>query len=376
MTVESSKAAKVRAYAPVDKPAVLELIECVWGQDIRNDHAFFWDWKHALDGSCPKGNNIAQVIEIDGKIVGYTGAIPVKFKMGESVLDGIFCMDTFTAPDSRGSGVRLMKHQLKIVSITLGAAVPRAKELWNRLAKKDDVVIKNAQKIVRLVNPSSLLVQKGVPPLLIKPICLLWGSVNFFFDIRNKIHFGAQKIRLERVDDFPRSVDALCSDFLKDFQYCALRDHKYLNWRFSSCPFKYEKMLLWDDQRLCGYMVFRTGVLNGRRIMILVEIMAVGMKKEYYGTMLSRLYEIAKRQSVSDIQTIDNGDAMLTKELKRHGYIVKKEQISVIGRVHDDLYDDNDIYGDSKWFLGAGDADFEFIFFKQGVNSVVRCNIE
>ena len=136
MTVEPTNRIVVRGYAPEDEPRVMEIIERVWGTDTRNDHAFLWKWKHELDADRQMENNIAQVIVIDGKIEGYSGAIPVKIKIKDQIVEGVVILDTFTDPDSRGSGVRLMKQQLKNVLIPFGAGNPRAKELWSRLAKR------------------------------------------------------------------------------------------------------------------------------------------------------------------------------------------------------------------------------------------------
>lgn len=369
---EATERIKVRGYVPGDEPRVMEMIEQVWGDQTRANHAYLWKWKHERDSKRQSDGSIAQVIEVDGNVVGYSGAIPMNIKMGDRVMEGIFCMDTFTDPNSRGSGVRLMKHQLKSVPITFGAGNPRAKELWARLAKKEDPVIRGARKMVYLADPTAILVNKRVPLLLARPIGLLWR----LFARSRSLRLGKSSnrlLRLERVDKFPPAIDKVCSEFSKEFRFIVVRDHGYLNWRFVSCPFEYEKWVLWKEGEPVGYMVYRVGTLNQRKIMILVEMMAVGSSKaEYYQAMLSRLHESAEMEGVADIQTLETGCKVFEGELLRRGFYYKKEIMPIIGSVHDDLLADYDIYVSDDWYLCAGDADFEVIFFNQGINSIVR----
>lgn len=371
MTLESTNRIVVRGYVPEDEPRVMEIIERVWGTDTREDHAFLWKWKHELDASRQMENNIAQVIVIDGKIEGYSGAIPVKIKVKDQIVEGVFLLDTFTDPESRGSGVRLMKQQLKDTFILIGAANSRTKELWNRLAKKDTVLIRNAHKMIRLLDPTELLINNKVPPLFAKPVGFVW---RFMDGLRN-IKLGKadnKSLCMEKVEKFPQAIDELLHEFAKEFKFIIIRSHDYLNWRYASCPFQYEKWILWKDAKPVGYMVFRVGMLNNRKTIILNEMMAIEQKDHYYSVMLSKLHEDASQCGASDIQTINTGCKVFEKELGKNGYYSRKEPLPIIGQFNDNLISDYDLYSGEDLYLSVGDADFEFIFFKQGINSIVR----
>lgn len=371
MTVEPTNRIVVRGYAPEDEPRVMEIIERVWGTDTRNDHAFLWKWKHELDADRQMENNIAQVIVIDGKIEGYSGAIPVKIKIKDQIVEGVVILDTFTDPDSRGSGVRLMKQQLKNVLIPFGAGNPRAKELWSRLAKKDNVIIRNAHKMVRLLDPTESLINKKIPALFAKPVGYVWRFVDGLRNIKfSKVY--KESLRLERVEEFSQAIDELLNEFSRDFKFIVIRNHDYLNWRYVSCPFQYEKWILRNGAKPVGYMVFRAGVLNNRKTMILSEMMAIGQKEQYYNVMLLKLHEVASECGVSDIQTINTGCNVFERVLKKNGYYFKKEPLPMIGQLNHNLISDYDLYSGEDLYLSIGDADYEFIFFKQGVNSIIR----
>ena len=367
---KSAKTTQARRYQPQDKERVLEIIERVWNTAIKEDHAFLWDWKHVLDATARNDCHVAQVVERNGRVVGYCGAIPVQYKVGGKIVEGAACMDIFTDPESRGSGVRLIKHLLNGVEILIGAAVPRSKELWHKLKNGDRIIVREVRKMVYLLDPTPLLRQKGLPEFLLPLFKKLWSVYDRFRFSRTAISRASLK-RLERIDRFPIAVDALALEFSERFLCIAMRDHRSLNWRFSSCPFQYEKRLLWDGDRLVGYIVYRICKMNGRKVMLLVEILAIDRQDENYEIMLSHLEQVSQVLQVSDIQTIDPGCDALRHQLKRRGYFMKKEKIPVIGHIRRDLGLESDFYHDRNWYLSLGDADFEFVLFKQGITTIV-----
>ncbi len=366
---------KIRKYHPQDKERVLEIIERVWDKKRRNDHAFLWDWKHALDAGCQNDSHVAQVIVVDGQVLGYAGAIPAFFKVGAKTVEGGLCMDTFTDPDSRGTGMQLLKGHLEGATLLIGAAVPRAKVLWGKLeqrhhGKKDIVSPKQIRKMIRLVNPTPLLQQKGIPA----PFCyfcrVVWQWYIRMRALLDRVCFNTTR-RLEHIERFPEVVDRLTAEFSERFS-TAIRNHRTLNWRFASCPFPYEKYLLWSADQLVGYMVYRMAWLNRRKIILLVEMLAVGRQAENYRAMLAHLQAVALEHQISDIQTLETGCSVFMKILREQGYWVKKERPWILTHLHRNMESDLSLARDQHWFFTMGDVDFEFIFYQQGQDSIVN----
>ena len=185
-----------------------------------------------------------------------------------------------------------------------------------QIGKKDNVIIRNAHKMVRLLDPTESLINKKIPALFAKPVGYVWRFVDGLRNIKfSKVY--KESLRLERVEEFSQAIDELLNEFSRDFKFIVIRNHDYLNWRYVSCPFQYEKWILRNGAKPVGYMVFRAGVLNNRKTMILSEMMAIGQKEQYYNVMLLKLHEVASECGVSDIQTINTGCNVFERVLKK-----------------------------------------------------------
>lgn len=340
---------------------LLDLIERVWDSRHRKSHELLWEWKYGLKASSLDDTKVAQVVERGSDILGYAGAIPVRYKAGELSVKGSTRMDLFTSPDARGTGVSLFKHVLLNCTIEVGAANPRSAALFRRLSKLDSITIKDAVKFVYVFEPARFLLQRKIPTFLIRPLTILWRARNWSCRLPVLSSSSATHTRLERVDHFPPAVEGLCQDFANDYEYIIIRDQSYLNWRFCECPIKYEKWLLWSGGQLVGYVVYRPARMKQRKILLLIEIIAVRKQIDYYHIMLSHLHQVGRALRVTDIQTLDPGCPILSKALRQQGYIRKEKQTPIIGYTNLDL----DIYEGRNWYLSSGDADFEFILFSQ-----------
>src|SRR4030067_991108 len=363
------KVAIIRNNRPADKQAVLDLIARVWGLEVRDSYEFFWDWLHARDSICTNDKDIALVIENNGMVCGYSGRVPIRFKAGDSLLKGNYAYATSTDPSIRGEGygARMMKKHIES-DISIGSALSRATQLWKRIAGRE-IVIKPGIKMVKMLDPAPFLQARGVPSVLARVIATVW-KLGTVLRMRVTAIGGKDKSNrriLESIQEYPEEINTLCQEFSRDFQYMVERDRDFLNWRFVLCPLGYENWLLRENGKVTGYIVYRFTMMNRRKILLLLEIMAIVEKKKNYRFMLDHLCKEGIRGRASDIQTLENGCPVLKGELKRQGFIQKKDVTPIIGTVNKEIAYVHDIWGSEKWFLGAGDAEFEFTFFKQGI---------
>ena len=77
---------------------------------------------------------------------------------------------------------------------------------------------------------------------------------------------SSKDLQLTKVDTFPERVDGLCKEFSNGFYGIAIKDHKFLNWRFCDSPFKYQKYCLTSNDNLQGYLVYRYGTVNNQKV--------------------------------------------------------------------------------------------------------------
>jgi hypothetical protein len=362
----------VRAYRPSDRDRVLEIIGRVWDEARRRTYAFLWDWKHARDAQGGPGRE-SLVVERGGRVFGYAGAIPVRFRIGSDLVDGAFGIDTFVDPEARGLGKRLMRRQLAAGALLLGAGNERSRALYSHLSGRDTLKVKEARKMACVLDPAPLLKGRGVPA----PLAGIARGLNRLLrrGLAGRAGRAAPGVRLERADRFPAETADLCAGFGRRFRHQVVRDMDYLNWRFADCPFGYEIRLLRDGGRLAGYVVYRLAMLNGRRVMLLVEIVATGKPALYDRIMLDHIEAAAIASGACEIETIDPGCPVLRSVMRRKGYFHKREVLSILAYLGDGRVSPPDFRARDAWWLGAGDADFEFIFFNQGEASRVTAAI-
>jgi hypothetical protein len=363
---ESSVPFSFRAYRPEDKVRLLDLVELVWDERRRRNHDHLWDWQHARDGLCPEPRHLGRVMERTGEIVGYSGGVPVQFVHRGREFWGTVLLDTFLHPQYRGLGRHLMAHHIATCSLGLGAPIVRAHALWKRVRRRENIVIHRVTKRVLPLDVRPFLRRRGWPApaaALVQPgwsvgqrLRSAWRSP------------AAGRSRLGRVLRFPPEMDAFARAVAEGFQFSVLHDAAFLDWRYVSAPVAYEKWLLWEGEALAGYAVYRVTRVNGRPVLLLVEIAAVGEKARHYSLLLAHVAQAARTAGVCDIQTLETGCPVLAETLTRWGFMSRPDEVSVVGTSNVPGTEESVYAG--GWGLTAGDAEFEFIFFNQGVDDL------
>lgn len=359
----------IRDVKPSDRSAVLTLITRGLDERRRRDCDFFWDWRHALDGAGTHPGQVAQVLERDGRLLAYAGTLPARFRLDGALVEGAYCCDLIAAPEDRGSGLRLMKHLLARCAFLFGSSNARTQVLWERLAGRDTVTVCQTRKRVLVLDPGPVLRARGTPLVLVAAARAVNSSARFVLGLAGG---GAPSgVTLETVSAFPAEIDALCDEFARRFRFQVARDRAYLDWRFAACPLRYRIVLLRDQGTLRGCMVFRPALLNRRRVLLLVEMLAVGRAGRYYGVMLRRLLAEARKAGAAEIQTIDTGDVALARAQRRMGFLGRGERLSILANAGPGQAAPDGMYGSGGWYVGLGDSEFEFTFFRQGADSQV-----
>jgi hypothetical protein len=360
----------IRDVLPSDRAAVLTLVTRGWDERRRRDCDFFWDWKHALDRTTSHAGHVAQVLERDGRILAYAGTLPARFRLDGETVEGAYCCDLIAAPEDRGSGMRLMKHLLATCAFLFGSSNVRTQVLWERLVGRGTLTVRQARKMVLVLDPGPALRSRGASPLTVAGA----RAANRVLRLVHALTAGGglpAGLTLESVRAFPQEIDSLCAEFASRFRFQVARDRAYLDWRFTTCPLRYRIVLLREHGTLRGYMVCRPASLNGRRVLLLVEMLAVGRAERHYKMMLRRLVAEAHEAGAAEIQTIDTGDPALLRAQLRAGFMRRAERLSIMACTGPGRATPDGLYGSDGWYVGLGDSEFEFTFFRQGADSQV-----
>jgi hypothetical protein len=371
-TAEAPRALEIeiRGYQPRDRDRVLALIGRVWDEERRRNHEVLWDWKHARDGGAWGAGHLSRVIERRGEVVGYAGAIPARFLVDGEPVEGAFVMDTFVDPGARGIGLRLMRDRWAGAGFSVGAGNERARALWERVSGRARLVVRVARKMARVLDPAAILKQRGVPAPLAGALGRAHAGTRALLGRGARAAPGAAGLVLEPVERFPEAIDALGLEFARGFRRSVLRDRCYLDWRFVAGPARYcIRLLRGAGGHLRGYVVYRPARINGRPAVLLIEMLAIGERAPAYRAMLSHVEEEARACGAGEIQTLDPGCPILAAEMLRLGYFRRPEPHHILGYQAGPPGEASDFADPGTWYVALGDADFEHIFFNQGVSS-------
>lgn len=354
---------EIRPYRPADRPFLLPMLERVYNQDVRRRHEILWDWWQDRHRLAPDPDLRPTVVEREGRIAGFMGMQFRRFKIGRQERTGVFASDSFTDPAARGAGIPLFRHLLASTDILLGAPVPRTNMLWKKVFGREEIDVFRVRKGKRVLDPAPFL-SSGRWAALSLPARWAWDAAAAVLAAFGPRLRGAA---IEEVERFPPEADDLCRRWLADRTNAAHRDATYLNWRFAESPVAYRKVVLRQAGAVAGLAAFRVGRMNGRRILLLVELLAAHRDLAgAYGSLIGHALAHGRRAGAADAQTLDAGCPALRRALRRWGFLFRDESMPVIGKMGDDRSDACPIYRVSDWFISAGDSDFEFTYFNQG----------
>ena len=174
-----SRAIDVRPLRSEDKQAVLDICEKVWGADVRAFTEALWDWKMARGAAAADPvRQSARVVLEDGRVVGYSGLVPVRFCIDGQEEHGGVIMDSYVDPDARGAGIKLLRVLLQDSGLCYGLALPRTSRLYARILKRDDITLMGVERRYQFLDPFPLLSAR-MPVWAARPLAAVWrGYAN------------------------------------------------------------------------------------------------------------------------------------------------------------------------------------------------------
>lgn len=355
----------IREYAETDKALITSIVKEVWGEKSLTKFNLLHPWFRHRSMSAFDGSNDL-VLEGHGKVVGYVRIIPCEYVLaGERINAGYFT-DFVTSPDSRGSGVKLARYLVSTPDVLwVGTPIARIGRFWPKIIKRD-VKIKPIERAVLLLSPAVFIKAKGIPSLVGAPVDLLWQfllSRKLKKINQNKL---SEPIELSEQSTLPapEEIDDFFNVFSQDFYAIALRDHAFLNWRFSDAPNDYRYVWARSEGRLVGYTIYREGSVGGRKTLLIVESMAIGEKVDCYNVMLNLVCQYGLDNGFSDLQTLTSGCDSFLKVLQQLGAVLKVEDVDLIASLRSDDPRATEMFDEKKWFVSMAEADHEFVMFK------------
>lgn len=226
---ELEKGSTLRSYKPEDEASMLSLWKITFHKEMPLKA---WRWKYVEN---PYGNRMMVWVSEQGQILAMFGGICYRTNWSGKTVEMTHLMDNMSHPDFRGAGMFVRTVQAFVDTYT----GPGKSVFLYGFPGQHHFAIGQKYQFYGVLEP-------GMKYLTFKTGDVTNGK---------SVDTG----RIDAVTTITDVYDELWEKCLKDYPFCAVRDSKFLRWRFFEHPFqKYE---IWayrsrSGEALSGYAVF------------------------------------------------------------------------------------------------------------------------
>lgn len=355
----------IRCYREDDNAALLNIVQSVWGAKAVDKFNALHPWYRLRKAAFLDREGDDLVLETAGEVVGYLRRLPCEYLIDGQRVPAAYFIDNVTHPEHRGAGMQLARRVAKTPEILqIGVPTARFNLIWRRIVRPRKIEVAPLERCVVLLRPSAHLEKKGLPKPLGRVADALWRARLWAgFLGTASAHAGPYTLSSESRAPAAGELEQLFATFARDFFGIAVRDSAFFNWRFLGTVSGYRFLWARAEGRLAGYMVYREMQLNGRRVLLIVESMAVGSKQACYLAMLRQVVAEGLRVGAADLQTINSGCKDFYAALKKLGMLVKVEKELLLAHLHSARPFAESLASRHPWYLSLAESDNEFSIY-------------
>ena len=314
----------------------------------------YWRWRYFDNPAGPAGIAIA----CDGdQIVGLISAFAVPFRIGGQRLlaSQVGQNDILTSYRSSSVYFELVSTVFRElvdqpgIDFCFGIAVKETRDLSVVLMGFEEV--SPIRKLVKLVDPVPHLRKAWNMPVP------RWVGSIFAAGHRLGSHRALRGFTVSRFEHFGDAHDLALQKAQGD-QLRVCRDASYLEWRYTTCPQRYEKLQLSSNDSVVGWAVYHVIEEHGIRYGVLDECFG----PEETGQGIERLVDLAVwdllQRKVSAIVAWASPTTALHQALRNHRFIRRPSPRSLIVRPISDRVPLAVLASEDRWYYTIGDTEY------------------
>jgi hypothetical protein len=245
---DASSPLVIRPWRNGDELELTQLFQRTFGRAITADQ---WRWKlrpepYSLD-------NVWLALSEDKPIFQYAG-IPVRFNLAHKSAQAIVSVDTMTAPEFRRRGLLTQVAQKaystwRDADVAFVIGLPN--ENWGTRARALGwQPLFPLQWLVRPLRPEIILARRMRWPALrrVRLAGAVWNA-----SLKGRVR-PAAGIQIEQVRQADTVFDHIWERCRADWTFSTIRDRRWVEWRFTSAPRRYEISVARQDGEPTGYL--------------------------------------------------------------------------------------------------------------------------
>lgn len=305
----------------------------------------FWQWRQ--ENKEVSGGETAAIAKEKGEVVGCVGIVPVSLNFQGSQIKASWQQDSLVSPSMRGKGLGKKLVNKGMIGWNLVIAKGTSKAMYGLRKSLGFIDVPNSDYLVRICKArplnGKLLERIG------EHIMFIWKSLLLMPKIDGDI-------RIQSVDIFDKSFDALADEFSRDNVLRPYKDSVYLNWRYFKCPVKEYKVFRAGEDKARGAIVLNISGDKSDEGWIVDFVCSSGDKRCAY-TLIRKAIMYFEKQNVSRIWVFATL-SLARKCLFRFGFLPTDKTPKFTYKIMDNsLYSQS--ISDALWDFWHGDGDIE-----------------
>ncbi len=324
----------------------------------------------------PMGTSEVWVAEDNDEIVAMIGTVLRRIKIGYQYLIAAELCDAFTHPAYQGQGIySTMTKQLleslshRGVDLIYGLPNEIAYPLWTRkFGFSHPFSLKRMCKIIHPDKYLNKILYRRFGGNALEYVGK-WGAKAISSLLSKTPPTFANELEVYRMNSFNEETDTLWTRIERCYRIAIVRDHKYLNWRYSSNLGEYEIYGYRNDNGIVGIVVLKIQDIKSINCAYMVD-MFTERESDLALRIIANVINLLESRGVDVILTYSPAESFYFNILSKMGFDWSGSTVSVllkrfipVGTVYlvfkdnfSDVYD-VDIADQASWLFTMGDSD-------------------
>lgn len=345
----------IRSYRSEDEPGLSDLHRDVSGIDLRTA---YWEWKYR---SNPAGDPLVCVAVHDGRIVGEAAAVPIRVKIGTSVVLACRASDIAVAsgyrraiPLSRLFETVLEEYGKRNWAFAFGIPDTRTLRMGTRLP--GFVRVRSCRTLVKILNPKPFL-KRGMKNQFLGSLFGTVGAAGFRISNSVLSRSKIKEIEIREEDRFDERFDKLWRQWSRDINLAVVRDPTYLNWRYCRDPIHRYKIFSANRGDECeGFIILCIRDAGDIRVGFIMDLMALPHDPRIFRSLLSSTVDYCFHHDVDCLNIWDPEHSPDSRLLMRVGFVARETPQLLVVRPGNRWRKDT-LIDRAQWYLTLGDGD-------------------
>jgi hypothetical protein len=311
----------IRDYHTGDEKEINDLFNLVFKQN-RSLNGWYWEFK---DNPAGRSKLIA-LAEVEGKIVGQHSNVPVYFRFKNETIRAAQSVDHLVHPGFRGGKIIRDTYRRALdlfardgVSFAYGFPNQVYYPFGKRMLKYNDLC-----PLPTMFKRLSwrLAFKKRLPGLFpfLQPV--IQGLSADFYRLPVILRSHKKKLSIKRLLSLGSEIDSLWQITKDRYGIMAIRDQKFLKWRYLDNPHNSYEIFMAQNERPLGYIVTKISRRGEHLVGYIADILSIDREVDNFLIGASLSYFISKRVDYSLCRILKEDE--IYNILLKYGFREKK----------------------------------------------------